>query len=286
MTTDPPRPGLRVWGVLATAVAAISSSALLVRGMEADPLAVAAWRTLLAALVLAPSLWWSATKPSARDVRLSAIAGVLLGVHFWSWFASVHATTVLRSTLLVCLTPGWTLLLEWLTLRRRPSTRPLLGLAVALPGLGLLAGDGGTATWRGDALAVFAGALWSGYLLLGRDVRQRLDALPWMALVCGWAAATLFTLGLAGGVPLTGFPPRTWGLVACAVALPQLLGHQGFAYAVKYVPASTLSALTLLEPVGAALLAALVLGEWPAPGEWLGMSLVLAGTLLSTRAGG
>lgn len=275
-----------VWVVLAVAIAAVSSSALLVRGMQADPLAIAAWRTLVAAVVLSPSLLRGPDRPSRRDLGLAAAAGVLLGVHFWAWFASVRATTVLRSTLLVCLTPGWTLLLDWSLGRGRPTWRPLAGLAVALPGLALLAGDGGTGTPWGDALATFAGALWSAYLLLGRDARQRLDAPRWMALVCGAATATLFALAAAGGVPLTGFPPRTWALIGAAVAFPQLLGHQGFAYAVKYVPASTLSALTLLEPVGAALLAAGLLHEQPAPAEWLGMLLVLGGTFLSTRRDG
>lgn len=275
------RPGVRVWVVVAIAVAAMSSSALLVRGMEAPMLAVAAWRTGLATLVLAPSLRHA--RPSREDLGWGALAGAFLGVHFWAWFESVHATTVLRSTLLVCLTPGWTVLLEWVFRGERPAWRPLLGLLVALPGLGLLAGDGGTATWWGDGLALFAGALWSAYLLLGQRVRERMDARPWMAMVCGWAAATLFAVALARGVPLTGFPARTWLLVVAAVALPQLLGHQGFAWAVKYVPATTLSAFTLLEPVGAAALAALWLREVPPPGEWLGMALVLLGTLVSTR---
>ncbi len=275
------------WVVLAVAVTAISSSALLVRGMEAEPLAIAAWRTLIASLVLSPSLLRARRWPSARDLGLAGLAGALLALHFWAWFASVKSTTILRSTLLVCLTPGWTLLLEWALGGVRPTARPLVGLAVALPGLALLAGDGaGAASLRGDALATFAGALWSGYLLLGRDARQRLDALPWMALVCGAAAAVLFPLGAVAGVPLGGFPTATWALLAAAVAFPQLLGHQGFAWAVKFVPASTLSALTLLEPVGAALLGAAVLSEWPTAGEWVGMALVLGGTFVSTRRSG
>jgi drug/metabolite transporter (DMT)-like permease len=281
--TEQPPSRARVAVVLTVALLAISSSALLVRGMVADPLAVAAWRTLLAALVLSPGL--RSARPDRSDLAWSALAGALLGVHFWAWFASVHATTVLRSTLLVCLTPGWTAALEWLTSGRRPSLRFVAGLAVAFPGLALLGTHEGEATWWGDGLAVFAGLLWSGYLLVGQRVRQRLDATPYMALVCGWAALTLFGLALAGQVPVTGFPARTWGLLAAAVAFPQLLGHQGFAWAVKHVAPSTLSALTLLEPVGAALLAALLLSELPTAREWAGMALVLAGTFASTRKG-
>lgn len=270
-----------MWLAVLVGVAAMSSSALLVRGMEASPLAAAAWRTLLAALVLSPSL--VTARPTRAQWGWSAVAGALLGLHFWAWFESVHATTVLRSTLLVCLTPGWTAVLEWVATRRRPAVGVWVGLAVALPGLALLAGDGGVATAWGDGLALFAGLLWSAYLLVGQRVRTSLGAGPWMAMVCGSAAAVLFGVGVAGGVPLVGFSTRTWALVAAAVALPQLLGHQSFAWAVKFVPARTLSAFTLLEPVGATLLAAALLRERPTPGEWVGMALVLAGTWASAR---
>jgi drug/metabolite transporter (DMT)-like permease len=280
-----PAPRARIALVLAAAVLAISSSALLVRGMAADPLAIAAWRTLGASLVLGIPAVRALPGISRRDVAWCALSGVLLGAHFWAWFASVQLTTVLRSTLLVCLTPGWTLLLEAAITGRRPRGGELAGLALALPGLALLAGDAGRASLIGDALATFAGALWSAYLLVGREVRARVDAGPYMALVCGWASAALFAVAFANGTPLGGWPSGTWGLLALAVALPQLVGHQGFAWALRHVSTSTLSALTLLEPVGAALLAAAILGETPAATEWLGMAIVLLGTGWMVRAG-
>jgi drug/metabolite transporter (DMT)-like permease len=279
----PPAQRNRVAVVLALALLGISSSAVLVRGMEAEPLAIAAWRTLGASLILSWSYPSGLRTVSRRDGAAIAAAGLLLGLHFWTWFASVQLTTVLRSTLLVCLVPGWTALLEWLWFRRRPGARLLLGLGIALPGLGLLAGDGGRASLAGDALATFAGALWSAYLLVGRDVRQRVEVSTYMGLVCASASAVLFLIGLGSGAALTGFPPTTWGLVALAVLGPQLLGHQGFAYAVRWVPAATLSAVTLLEPVGAAALAAVVLGEVPGPAAALGSAIVLLGTWISTR---
>src|SRR5690606_28035580 len=189
-----------------------------------------------------------------------------------------HLTTVLRSTLLVCLVPGWTALLEWGVAGVRPSARTLVGVLISLPGLALLAGGGGEGSLLGDALALFAGLLWSAYLLVGRDVRRRVDVSTYMGLVCAFASLVLFLAGLGGGVAMTGFSASTWGLVLLAILGPQLLGHQGFAYAVRWVPAATLSAITLLEPVGASLLAAAVLGEIPGPAAVVGSLVVLAGT--------
>ena len=58
---------------------------------------------------------------------------------------------------------------------------------------------------------------------------------------------------------------------------PQLVGHQGLDFALKWLPARTVSAVTLLEPVGASALAALFLGELPGPNAMLGGLFALVG---------
>lgn len=271
-----------VWAVIGCAVLAISSSGVLVRGMDADPLAIAAWRTLGAGIVLAPTLRGADVR--RRDALALGAAGILLALHFWTWFASLGATTVLRSTLLVCTVPVWTALLEWVVHGKRPRPRLVAGTAVALPGVALLAGDGGQATLRGDLLAIVAAVLWAAYFLLGQEVRKRLAVGPTMSIVCLAAAAALFPTAAAWPVALTGFPAATWGLLALAILGPQLVGHLGLVYAVRYVPAATVASVTLLEPVGAAVIAGVVLGEWPGPLAVAGAALVLAGTALAARA--
>lgn len=273
----------RVVLVLGAAVLGISSSAVIVRAMVAPALAIAAWRTLGSAVLLSPAVPAARASLGRHELAGIALAGAALGLHFWAWFASLEQTTVLRSTLLVCLVPAWTAALEWALWGVRPRPAHWLGLAVALPGLGLLARTGGQASVQGDLLAVLAGVLWSVYLLLGRRLRQRVEIAAYMGLVCLAAAALLFPVALATGTALSGWPAPTWALLVAAVLGPQLVGHQGFNYAVRYVPATTISSLMLLEPVGATLLAAVVLGEVPGPGAAAGAGMVLAGIALATR---
>ena len=72
--------------------------------------------------------------------------------------------------------------------------------------------------------------------------------------------------------------------VIIALALgPQLLGHNGINYALRWVPAARLTSLTLLEPVGAALLAWLVLGEAPTVRAMVGAAIAVAGILVAAR---
>lgn len=274
----------RVIVVLTLAMLGISSSAVLVRGMAAPALAIAAWRTLGSSLLLAPAGVGGLKDLGRRELTGGIVAGIALGLHFWAWFASIQHTTVLRSTLLVCLVPAWTALLEWIGSGIAPRRTHWLGLLVALPGLGLLAGTNtGDASWTGDLLAIAAGWLWAGYLMIGRRVRQQVAITTYMGLVCLAAAALLFPTAWLTHTPLVGWPWQTWALLLAAIAGPQLLGHQGFNYAVKWLPATTISTLMLFEPVGAAILAALFLGEIPEPSALAGGLLVLAGIAVATR---
>lgn len=282
--TTPPELRVRVAVVLLAAVVSMGMSAVLVRGMEADPLAIAAWRTLASALVLAPWLR-GAPRPTAREAGMLLVAGIALAAHFALWFASLGMTTVLRSTVLVCLTPVWTGLLEIAVDRTVPPGRFWVGTAVALLGVGVMSGGslaGGSLT--GDALAVLAGALWPMYLLLGRGYRRRAGTVPAMAVVCAAAALVLWPVAAAAGVTLTGYPLQTWLLLVLAVALPQLVGHQGMSWAMVYVAPSTVAAATLLEPPVAAALSALVFRELPTWPQVAGSAVVLAGVGLSLRS--
>lgn len=284
----PPATRRRVLLVLGLAVLGISSSAVIVRGMEGiGPIAIAAWRCLAAGLLLSPGIAMSLRRVSRRDLALTTVSGAFLGMHFAVWFASLFHTTVMRSTVLVALVPVWTGLLEWLWTRERPTGRYWAGVGLALLGVTWLTTDdslGGTLA--GDGMAVAAGLLWAVYFLIGREVRQRVEITAYMGLVSLAAAGFLFPAALLQGAVLTGFSPWTWGLLLLAALGPQLLGHQGSAYAVKYLPARIVSTAMLLEPVGATLLAWLLLAETPPATAALAGLVVVGGVALATAGPG
>lgn len=268
--------------VLAGAVLGISSSAVIVRGIDADALAIAAWRTLGASLLLLPAARSELARLDRRDLLKIGVAGAFLGLHFWLWFASLDHTTVLRSTVMVSTVPVWTGIVEAL-LGRAPPRRFWLGTAVAIVGVAVLSGGGGSGGgWTGDALAAVAAMMWAGYFVIGRDVRERVGTVAWMCLACASAAALLWPAAALTGVGMVGFPPWTWLLLGLAILGPQLIGHQGFAYAVRFLPAATIAMVALLEPVGATLLAALFLGELPGPEAVLGGAILLCGVVWAT----
>lgn len=268
---------LHIYAVVAVALLAISSAGVLVRGAEeAHPLVVAMWRTGAAALLLSPAI----RRVSREDAIRIGVAGVLLAAHFGTWFGSIHLTTVLRSTVLVTLTPIWVGLLEWWVLASPPPRRFWAGVAAAVCGAALMGTEqGARASLAGDALALLGGLTGAGYFFLGRRVRERVGIGTYASLVCLAAALSLVPVVAVLGEPVTGFEPTTWAFIAALALGPQLLGHNGINYALGFIPAGRLTSLTLLEPVGAALLAWAFLGEAPTAVAAVGGLLAVGGIL-------
>ena len=273
--------------VLAVSITAVSAAALLFRLADGvHPVVAGMWRTAAVGLLLAPSLSRDRQGLGPRSLGLAALAGLFLALHFWAWFESLNRTTVLRSTLLVCLTPIWTGLGEWWLGGERPGRRFWAAIALALVGVGIMATAGGVGEEQGrlagDALAVVGGLLAAAYLLVGRTVRQQVSIGPYGAVVSGVCALWLLPVSWALDAPLTGFSTAAWLALAGLAFGPQLLGHIGFNYAVRYLPAYIVTAGVLLEPVGAAALGALFLGELPTAGEVGGAVVVLVGVGAAT----
>jgi drug/metabolite transporter (DMT)-like permease len=273
---------------MVVAVCAVSSAAILVRFADGAPaIALGFWRTLIVGLLLAPWI----RRVSKKDLCLSVLAGFFLALHFWAWFESLERTTVLHSTLLVCLGPIWLGLAELGLLRKPPARRFWLGIGLAILGALLMSAQGGDPTasettirptLEGNLLAFGGGLLASAYLFVGRHVRQRVGIACYSAVYSLSAALFLLPAALLTHQPLTGFSNQAWLVIGAMALGPQLLGHNGFNYCLRYVRASIVSAMIFLEPFGAAVLAAIFLKEIPGVMESVGGAVVLGGVLLAT----
>jgi drug/metabolite transporter (DMT)-like permease len=83
------------------------------------------------------------------------------------------------------------------------------------------------------------------------------------------------------GRPLLGYPGRTCLYFLLLALFPQVLGHSAFNWALKHVSAPVIGTVILGEPIGASILAWLVLHERPAPLELVGGIVVLAAIALA-----
>ncbi len=255
---------------------------------EATPLAVAAWRLGLAALFflgisrrgsMSPALPLS----SSARARLT-VGGVCLALHFVTWFAALDRTSVARATLLACTTPLWAVLGAFLLGRRRPSGRDFAALLLAGLGLWLVTqGDAQTSTpstLLGDALGLSAGLLFACYLLLMEGLHVQLSAQRQVTVAYTVAAALLWAALLARGGATLSYSVSVWKALLGMTLGPQIFGHTLLNASLRHFSSSTVGFAVLLEPVIAALLAWLLLGQRLAPAQIGGGVLVLAALAL------
>lgn len=281
------------WLVLALALLAISTSGPLVRASLADPLAIAVYRLGFSLLVVAIALLATGTWRELRRIRPTELlialgAGAMLALHFWSWNASIHLTTVAASVVLVNMHPPLVALISTVWLREKPRPIQWAGIAIAMVGAGIVAasdaggifaGTGSSRALAGDGLALIGAVTVALYFVAGRRLRGEYSLWPYVAVVYGAAFVVLVAIAAARAVPLSGYPPRELLIFAALAAGPMLIGHTGMNYALRYLPAYIVNLTVLGEPVGATVIAFLVpsIHEVPGAGTIIGGVVTLLG---------
>jgi drug/metabolite transporter (DMT)-like permease len=132
-------------------------------------------------------------------------------------------------------------------------------------------------------LALLGALAASAYLLLGRTVRRRLSTLAYVWPCYGLAGVLLVALCLGTEQPLTGYGTQTYLLLALMAIVPQILGHSAFNWALAHFSTVFVTLALLGEPIGASLLAWLILGELPPISALAGGVLILGGIYLASR---
>jgi len=284
-----PGPGGLV--LLLVSLTAVSTSAPLIAVTAAPALAIAFWRNAMASAVLVPIALArnlaELRSLSRREWRLCVLAGALLAGHFATWVPSVSLTSVASATALVATQPVWAALLAR-TAGRRVRRAVWVGIVVAVVGAALLTGVDISLSGRalaGDALATVGGALAAAYVTAGAAVRVRVSTTSYTTLCYGSCGLLLLAVCLVSRQRLGGYDGETWLKLAALTAGAQLLGHSLFNVLLRSISATTLSLAILFEVPGAALIAAIWLGQVPPLSAVPGLTLLLVGTGIVVRSG-
>lgn len=274
--------------ILGAGLISISLSSVLIKLCPAPPFVISTWRLLIAASVylaiarLRRRPVWRFFTPSLR--RWGLLSGLFLAIHFLSWISSLRYTSVASSIVIVSTFPVFVVLGSWLILHERPSRLTTAGMVVALAGsviVGLRAGSGGESQLLGNLLALAGAVSVSGYYLIGRRMRGDMDTVRYVSFVYSTAAVVALAATLASGERLIGYDGRTWVLLLAIALLPQVIGHTSLNWALKHYSATTVSILTLAEPIGATLLAFFILHESLDAMVMAGGAIILIGVALT-----
>jgi drug/metabolite transporter, DME family len=247
-------------------------------GPGASPVAVGAARIVVGgALLVAIAGAMRVRRPPAGGTVVAIALGVC--VYQLSFFAAVDLTGVAVGTVVAIGTgPAAAGLLGRLVNGEQLTGRWALATACAALGVALLAGDGGgTVDPSGIALAVLAGAGYATCTVLSKRLLVRGFA-PEGVMAAGFGGAAVLLvpvlivagpgfLGSAGGL----------GLALYLGAIPTALAYVLFSRGLRSLTSGETATLVLAEPLTAAALGVVVLGEHPSVAAGAGAALVLAG---------
>ena len=259
-----------------------------IAGLDASPLSLGAARLIVASValvILLPAfgqqrrglirMW------RGRPMIIAALATACFQVSF---FAGVRQAGVALGTLIVIgSVPIFTGLLSWAFLRQRPTLGWLAATAVCLVGLALLFSQGMAAgSPLGVVLCLFTGLGIATYAVAARTMLD--TGMHPVRLMAG-----TFSLGAVIMLPIIALQPLGWLTQPHGIALALYLGLATMVLAnwlqlqgLKVIgPAPTMT-LNLAEPMIAAVLGVVVLGERLSPLGVAGLVLVMAGLTLQS----
>ena len=274
--------------VLLVSIVAVSTASILIRLTDAPPMAIATWRLVLSTLMLLPLFLSRGGVSKLRamgrnDLLMLTGVGFVLAVHFATWITSLSLTSVASSVIFVHVDPIFVVLVSHYLLRERVSRRVAWGIGVAFMGASIIAvGDMGLGggNLRGDALSLIGAIALGVYILAGRRLRQRLDLTTYITPVYAISAAVLAVGSFAVGAPLVGYAPGVFLMFFAIALVPMIFGHTLYNWALKWITAPVVSISLLGEPVGASILAFLILSESPGALTIVGGAVTLAGILV------
>jgi len=274
--------------VLALGVVSVSFAAIFIRLADAPVLVIAAYRLMLASLLINPIAYARSRHELLHLIKaglaLPLLSGVLLALHFVLWIASLSYTTVASSVVLVTANPVFIALVSHFLFREKLSRQVIVGIGVCLAGAALIGyGDWtlGLKPLFGDLLALLGAIAIAGYYLIGRRLRQTTGVLSYASIVYSSAALVLLLSALALRYPLLGYSSTTYVMLVLLALIPQTVGHLSLNWSLRFVSATLVAIAVIGEPVGATILALAILHEVPTLTQVLGGILILSGIFVA-----
>jgi len=256
----------------------------------ADPIALAILRWGIGFLCVLPvALLMKVRWPQRRDLLPVAVLGLcFFGLFFILYNVAIGYTTAARASLALATLPLQTMVVAALLGAEPLTVRKTAGVCIAVFGaVAALAAGLASApvnAWRGELIMTAAVFCMAFYNVLSRPLMRRSSALGFLTVGMGTGAAALVVVGLFTGsfAALKNFGTSQW---IAGIYLGVGGGAAAFILWVialeRATPTRVANTMTV-NPIAAALLAAILIGEPITPNLVLGLIAVFAGIWLAT----
>jgi len=282
---------LRPFLILLVGILAISWAAILVRLCEAPATVIAAYRLGLSTLILTPGYLWTrrsrGIRYNPRTLAWIGFSGICLGLHFIAWIEAVQRIPVALAVTLASTHPIFVGILSRWLLGEPLGRGRAMGIALACVGtaaMGIGGRDMGWRSWEGYGFALAAAIFFSLYMMIGRNMRRTLEVMAYVVPTYGAATLVVAAVVWFAGLSLTGYAPQTFAMFVLLALVPTAMGHSSLNWALGHVSATVVAISVLGEPVGATILAGVLLREVPDPLKIGAGLVILTGIYFAARS--
>ena len=226
---------------------------------------------------------------SLRDGLFMLAYGVIgFAVFELVYLLALEAAPITIAAALLYTAPAFVVLIARVMLGEPVDRGRLLALSLVLIGVVLvtgaaraLAGGTGAISSRGIGIGLLAGFSYAVYTVLSKAAMARTSPLPALTWSFGAASAALL-LAAPPIEPLTRHPAALPWLIGLGL-VPTLFAYALFLRALRFLRASAASMIASVEPVIAATLAVLLLGERMGVEQVAGIACIVAAAVLTER---
>jgi drug/metabolite transporter (DMT)-like permease len=214
-------------------------------------------------------------------LRDGLVCAALLGGGFLLQIEGQHRTTASRSGFLTGLLVVFVPLIEFFFFKKRPAAPQIAGVLVAVVGMAVLSrgGAAGNAQLLGDLLTVGCAVVFAVHIVVLGRVAPRHEVLPLLLIQLGGTCAMAAICGPLVETQRFDADPRTLAAVAYLAVFATLLAFGIQTWAQRRLSSVRFALISALEPVFAALWAALLIGERLSVLELAGGALIVIGVL-------
>lgn len=284
----------RVIALVWFAVFCTSTASILTRYSTSPSLVLAAYRKTIVTLLLLPIVLG---KPAyRREIRQldrntflwCMLSGFFLAIHFWTYFLSVHNTTIAASQVLVGLEVLFVALIMSATGKESFSKWSRAGILVALTGGILVAYTKGGfqlgGMMFGNIIGIVSALMLACYSIIGTKVRgSGVSGNVYSFLVYGAAAAVLDLMVLVSPYHFTGYGAINYVIAFLMAVFNSLMGHSIFNWAIKYESPTLVAMIKIFQPVFSTTWAMFLFAELPTWNQFAGGVIVILGIFLYIR---
>lgn len=203
------------------------------------------------------------------------------------FFTSIRLTGVAIGTVVtIGSAPMFSGVLEWLFWKTRPSKIWGIATIMTITGCILLFINSGERAIHlgGVGLAVCAGLSFAVYTNMSKQLMAQQEALPAVAMTFSICAVLLLPFSISSGFSWLTEMQNLWTMIFMGVMCTSI-AYLLFLSGLQKISSSSAVTLSLAEPLTAAMLGVLLVGEHLSSTSWVGVAMLLGGIVVLTLTG-